>query len=67
MKIKLHDVEVSEVMSELMEENCPGIVWLKVEMGPPPLGSHEEEHMRKVYATIEGMAAVTRETRKVSR
>ena len=64
MRIKLHDDVVSDVMSELMEDNCPGIVWLAVVIEPTP---HEEEHMRKVYATIEGMAAVTRETRKVSR
>lgn len=69
MRIKLHDTEVAEVMSELMEENCPGVVWLS----ESPAKSHESEHMAKVYETLSALMTefsalpVTRGTRKVSR
>lgn len=69
MRIKLHDTEVAEVMSELMEENCPGVVWLAPEQVSH---SHESEHMKQVYQTLselmtEFSALPTRSTRKVTR
>lgn len=57
MRIKLHDVEVAEVMSELMEENCPGVVWLSE---VPEKPAHESEHMKQVYRTLSRMMAETR-------